>query len=161
MSVSAELRFEIQDLYDRYVTTLDDGPLEDWPELFTDTCLYRIIARENYDQGLPLSLMYCESRGMLKDRVVAVQETMMHEARYLRHMVSTIRVRPNKENGEGYAVMANYCVLETLEGDFTRVLNSGRYLDHVVREDDGELRFAEKSCVYDSEMVPNSIIYPI
>ena len=40
------------------------------------------------------------------------------------------------------------------------VFNVGRYLDRVVRTPDG-LRFAERVAVYDSEMIPNSIIYPI
>ena len=43
---------------------------------------------------------------------------------------------------------------------YTRVVNVGRYLDKLVRED-GRLLFSEKRCVYDSVLVPNSIIYPI
>lgn len=37
---------------------------------------------------------------------------------------------------------------------------AGRYLDTVVRTPAG-LRFAERLCVYDSEMVPKAISYPI
>jgi salicylate 5-hydroxylase small subunit len=40
------------------------------------------------------------------------------------------------------------------------VFNVGRYLDTVVRTPQG-LRFAARVCVYDSELIPNSIIYPI
>ena len=36
----------------------------------------------------------------------------------------------------------------------------GRYHDRVV-EDDGELRFAERICVYDSTIVPTSLVYPV
>jgi salicylate 5-hydroxylase small subunit len=40
------------------------------------------------------------------------------------------------------------------------VFNVGRYLDRIVRED-GVLKFAEKHCVFDSLLVPNSIVIPI
>jgi len=40
------------------------------------------------------------------------------------------------------------------------VFNVGRYLDTLVPTDAG-WRFAKRVCVYDSEMIPNSIIYPI
>jgi salicylate 5-hydroxylase small subunit len=40
------------------------------------------------------------------------------------------------------------------------VFNVGRYLDIIVRTPQG-LKFASRECIYDSEMIPNSIIYPI
>jgi salicylate 5-hydroxylase small subunit len=40
------------------------------------------------------------------------------------------------------------------------VFNVGRSLDVIVRTEQG-LKFASRECIYDSEMVPNSIIYPI
>ena len=42
----------------------------------------------------------------------------------------------------------------------TRVLVTGRYLDKLVRTDHG-LRFQEKLCVYDSALIPGSIVAPI
>ena len=53
-----------------------------------------------------------------------------------------------------------YAVFETLPDEFTRVFQVGRYLDRVA-VDAGRLRFAEKLCVFDSELIPNSMIYPI
>jgi salicylate 5-hydroxylase small subunit len=40
------------------------------------------------------------------------------------------------------------------------VFNVGRYIDTIVPTPEG-LKFAERLCVYDSEMIPNAIIYPI
>jgi salicylate 5-hydroxylase small subunit len=40
------------------------------------------------------------------------------------------------------------------------VFNVGRYIDKVVQTPEG-LKFASRLCVFDSEMIPNSIIYPI
>jgi hypothetical protein len=36
----------------------------------------------------------------------------------------------------------------------------GRYRDRVV-DHDGTLRFAERLCIYDSTIVPTSLVYPI
>jgi len=51
-------------------------------------------------------------------------------------------------------------VLETLTDEHTRVLNAGRYIDKLARAD-GALKFREELCVYDSILVPNTIVYPI
>ena len=55
---------------------------------------------------------------------------------------------------------ANYAVFRTkLDGPST-VFNVGRYIDQIVRTPEG-LKFAERLCVFDSEMIPNALIYPI
>ena len=157
MAVPLAVRYEIEELLAEYAAVLDAVELERWPEFFTEPCFYEIIPRENYDRGLPLAIMRCESQGMLRDRVVAIRDTMMYEPRYLRHIISAIRV--TGESPEGINVEANYAVFETLIDDLTRVFNVGRYLDRIVREE-GQLKFAEKHCVYDSVLVQNSLIYP-
>lgn len=152
------LRLEVEELCYDYVEALDGGELERWPEFFTDDCFYQVISRENYDQGLPLATIRCESKGMLADRVVALRDTMMFAPQHARHLVSNIRVR--KERDGVIPVTSNYAVLQTLMDEETKVFSAGRYLDEVVRRN-GVLRFARKICVYDSGMVPNSLIYPI
>jgi len=152
------LRAEIEELYAAYVECLDDGPLDAWPELFTDACLYQIIPRDNFERGLPLAVMLCESKGMLKDRVVAVRQTSVYAPRTLRHLVGSIRIK--EQEATACRVEANYVVFETPLEQETRVFNSGRYIDRLVRED-GRLKFKEKLCIYDSVLVPGSLIYPI
>ncbi len=160
MSLPADLalRLELETLYADYVHALDDDRLEDWPKLFTEDCFYEVISRENHDRDLPLAAMRFESRAMLEDRVVTIRQTLMYEPRYLRHVVSSLRVLDALT--PQIACEANYAVFETLMDDPTRVLNVGRYLDRVVRED-GTLRFSSKSCVFDSVLIPNSLVYPI
>ncbi|MNV87266.1 Salicylate 5-hydroxylase, small oxygenase component [compost metagenome] len=51
-------------------------------------------------------------------------------------------------------------MLRTKLSQVSTVFNTGRYIDEVVRTPEG-LKFAKKLVVYDSEMIPNSIIYPI
>jgi 3-phenylpropionate/cinnamic acid dioxygenase small subunit len=160
MSVDEQIRlqYQLEQLYYRYATLLNDGPLEDWPDLFCEQCFYAVTPRDNYDAGLPLAIMRCESRAMLQDRIYSVQETMVYEPRYTRHHITNLQILDEKDGL--ISTTANYTVVETLVDELPRILNSGKYLDQIKR-DDGEYRFAEKYCVYDSVLVPNSIIYPV
>lgn len=159
MSLNLALYRELDDLNARYAESLDDGPLEDWPEFFTDSCLYLITPRENFERGLPLAIVRCESRDMLKDRVTAVRETMMYEPRYLRHHVTNLRVV--RDAGDEVEAVANFSVIEVLPEELPRILMAGRYRDRLRRESDGQWRFSERVCIFDSTLVPNSIIFPV
>ena len=152
------LRFEVDELYAEYVESLDDGDLEHWPELFTEECLYKVIPRENFERGLPLALILCESKGMLQDRVEALRHASVYAPRTLRHLVSNIRIKAQEP--DGIRVQANYAVLQTLNDEPTQVFNAGKYVDRVVR-DAGRLKFKEKLCIFDSIVVPGSLVYPI
>ncbi len=154
-----KLQFRLERLYADYASRLDDGPLENWPDLFCEECLYLLMPRDNYERSLPLAIMRCESRGMLQDRVRAVRETVMHEPRYLRHQISNIRI--HDVSGDTIGVSAHYSVIETLHDELPHVLSVGRYLDLVERQEDGGLLFREKHCIYDSVLVPNTIVYPV
>ena len=52
--LEAALHRELEELYAHYARLLDDGPLQEWPALFTDPCVYQVIPRDNFDAGLPL-----------------------------------------------------------------------------------------------------------
>jgi len=156
--VSPETRDEIDALYADYAEALDDNEIERWPDFFVEDCLYKVVPRENWERDLPVALMRCESRGMLRDRVNAVRSTAVYAPRTFRHLIGQFRIK--EEAPEQYRVRANYVVLQTLVDDLTRIQNAGKYLDLVVRTDAG-LRFKEKICVFDSVLVPNSLIYPV
>jgi salicylate 5-hydroxylase small subunit len=51
-------------------------------------------------------------------------------------------------------------VFRTKLSELSSVFNVGRYIDVVVRTGQG-LKFASRLVIYDSEMIPNSVIYPI
>ena len=152
------LRFEVEELYANYIGCLDEERFEEWPGFFTDPCLYRIVPRENFERGLPLSLWACENQGYLQDRVAAIRKTLVYAPRTLRRMVSAIRVLGWKDGV--LEVRANYSSYETLTDEPTRVFNVGQYRDKIVVAGD-RLKFREKVCVYDSMLVPNSLIYPL
>jgi len=155
---TGELRLALEELYADYAACLDEERFEDWPEFFTDPCLYKIVPRENFERGLPLATWLCESRGYLADRVTAIRKTAVYAPRYVRRMVSGIRVLG--WTGAVLEVRANYLALETLQDELTRVFNAGQYRDKLVVED-GKLKFREKLCIFDSLLVPNSLIYPL
>ncbi|RZS46706.1 aromatic-ring-hydroxylating dioxygenase subunit beta, partial [Sphaerotilus mobilis] len=93
-----------------------------------------------------------------KDRVYGIQETLFHDPYYQRHIVGAPVVR---EVTQGHIRSeANYAVFRTKLSQESTVFNVGRYLDVVVRTPAG-LKFASRECIYDTEMIPNSIIYPI
>ncbi len=67
-----------------YLECLDDLRLEEWPQFFTEECIYRVIPRENFEAGRTLCTIYAESRGMLIDRVTGLTRTQMYAPRYYR-----------------------------------------------------------------------------
>jgi salicylate 5-hydroxylase small subunit len=153
------LRMEIEDLYARYTACVDSGRYDGWPDFFTEECVYRVQPRENFERGLPLATLAFESKGMLKDRVYGITQTLFHQPYYQRHVVSDLLVLGQEEGGRIHCE-ANYLVIRTRKTELSEILNAGRYVDRLVREG-GELKFAERICVFDSELIPNSIIYPI
>src|ERR1700730_14491276 len=156
--VSHELRDDIDALCADYPEALDDTELARWPPFFVEDCLYKLVPRENWDRNLPIALMLCESRGMLRDRVAAVRNTAVYAPRTFRHLIGQFRIKA--ETPERIRVRANYVVFQTLVDDLTRIQNTGKYIDLIVRTPVG-LRFQEQICVFDSVLVPNSQIYPV
>lgn len=154
----AGLRAEIEDFNTAYADCLDDGDLNDWVGFFTPDCIYKVLPRENLEQNLPLAVIYAEGHGGLTDRIVGVTKTTVFRKRYLRHYITNTRIR--SAEGDEVRAEANYQVLETLPGEYTKILNAGRYIDHFVRQG-GALKLKERLCVYDSEMVPATIVYPL
>ena len=71
--VPADVRGQIEELLTDYCHTLDDGEWDQWPNFFTEDGVYKIITRANYDTGLPLGIMYCDGRGMMQDRMLALE----------------------------------------------------------------------------------------
>jgi salicylate 5-hydroxylase small subunit len=97
---------------------------------------------------------------MIQDRVYGVKETLYHDPYYQRHIVGTPRIVSTDDKEQRIVSEANYAVIRTkFDGDST-ILSAGYYHDVVVRTSQG-LKFQSRLCVYDSEMIANSIIYPI
>ena len=158
MRLAHEDHFDLVQLYADYASAVSSGDWELWPEFFTEACSYRLQPRENFERGLPLATLSFESKGMLKDRVYGIRETLFHDPYYQRVVVGAPRVR-NFTAGR-IESEANYAVFRTKLSQLSTVFNVGRYIDEVVRTPEG-LKFRSRQVIYDSELIPNSIIYPI
>jgi anthranilate 1,2-dioxygenase small subunit len=153
-----ELHFEIERLNSEYARILDNERFEEFPDLFVEDCLYRVVPRENHLLGLPIAVIHCESKGMIKDRVHAARESTMAEPRTLRHFITNLRIV--EAGDETIRAEANVLIVQTLINRMTEIVLSGFYLDRIVRRD-GRFLFKERLCVYDSLLLPTSLIAPV
>ena len=156
--VDIQTWLSVQQLHADYASAVDSGHWNLWPEFFTEECVYKLQSRENHERGFPLATLFFTSKGMLKDRVYGITETLYHDPYYQRHVVGAPVIRKLDE-GKIHSE-ANYAVFRTKYDKESTVFNVGRYLDTIVQTPQG-FKFAERLCIFDSEMIPNSIIYPI
>ena len=158
MNITFDDWLALHQLYSDYAIAVDSGQWDLWPEFFTDECVYRLQPRENFERGFPLATLSFTSKGMLKDRAYGIRETLFHDPYYQRHVVGAPLI--HKAGKNRFEAEANYAVFRTKLSQESTVFNVGRYIDVIERTPEG-LKFASRHCVYDSEMIPNSIIYPI
>jgi 3-phenylpropionate/cinnamic acid dioxygenase small subunit len=158
LQAAPALRARLADLYGAYEEVLGEGQYERWPEFFTENCFYKIIPRENYNAGLPIALIFAESRGMLVDRVAALRNTMLYAPRLVRNLTAGIVLR--SIDADGMCLSASFAAFQTMLNEPTTTFLCGRLYDRVV-DDAGALRFAERICVTDATLVPTSLIFPI
>jgi salicylate 5-hydroxylase small subunit len=156
--LTTEVRMAIADLNAEYAACLDERRFDAWLELFTDDCVYKLQPRENHDRELPLATMAFESKGMLRDRIYAVTQTLFHIPYSTRHVIGWPRVWIGDDGL--LAAEANYMVVRVRDNELPELFSAGRYLDRIVR-DDGRLKFKERLCIFDSALIPDSILYPI
>lgn len=154
-----ELRMEIEEFHADYCWLLDCGDIEKWPEYFTDDAVYRITARENADAGLPVGLVYADSKAMIRDRAFAIKHTQMYAPRSMQHFVTNVRVLEAK--AAAIKAQSNYLLLQTLVDGPTTLHQAGRYFDTFVRAAGGRLLLKERQCVYDTVLIANDLVLPV
>ena len=157
-TITLELKNEVDDLLSAYAQCIDDDDLENWPTFFTEQCLYRIIPRENHEMGLPVAVIWCDSKGMLNDRVTALRHANVYQVQWYRHILSNPRIL--SYDGETLNVQSNYAVFKTCNDGASTVYNVGRYVDVIVR-DNGVLKFKERSAIYDTHKITTLMVIPI
>jgi anthranilate 1,2-dioxygenase small subunit len=157
-----ELRFAVEELQYAYVHCIDADRLEQWPDFFTDPCRYEVTTRENLDQGLSIGVIYCDSKGMLRDRVVALREANIYGPHRYRHMISAVRVTGT----EGNVVEAetNYAVYRTMLDPInygsSELYSVGSYQDTIIVEQ-GVARFREKRVLVDTARILSLLVTPL
>jgi anthranilate 1,2-dioxygenase small subunit len=152
------LHRDVEEFNTAYAAALDEQRLTDWAEMFTEDAFYVVISRENADRNMPVGLIYCENRGMILDRALAMK-TEMFAPRYLRHIIGNVQVL-GEESGDIRA-RANYVVIQVLfDRPDARLHQVGVYYDKF-RRVGGALKLAERRCVYDNLLVDNALCLPV
>jgi anthranilate 1,2-dioxygenase small subunit len=141
-----------------YARAIDDDRLEDWPDFFTDPCIYTITSADNHRQGMPVGVIYADSKGMLKDRVAALREANVYERQSYRHMVGLPAIVGERDG----AVRAEtpFLVVRIMRDGTMVLFATGRYLDALV-EEAGALRFRERVVVCDSSRIDTLLAIPL
>jgi salicylate 5-hydroxylase small subunit len=155
---ASDIRRAVEELHADYAAALNEERFEDWLDFFVEACVYKIIPRENWERGLPLATWHSESKGYLRDRVVGIRKTSVYGPRVIRRLVTGTRIVGLHDGA--IEARADYAAFETLPDQLTRVFNVGEYRDRIVVAD-GRLKFQERLCIFDSVLVPNSLVYPL
>ncbi len=158
MNLTESQRRQIEDLQARYIRLIDDDRIEEWPELFTDYCLYRITTRENFDKGLALGLMECQGQGMLADRVTGLRKINVYEPHRYSHQISGLLIE--SFDGETAVCRSNYLVIRTMADGDMSIFSAGVYLDKIALDPDGA-RFEERIVVADSRRIDTLLVIPL
>lgn len=154
------LHHEVNSFNAAYAAALDEQRLTDWVEMFTDDAFYIVISRENADKGMPVGLIYCDSKGMIYDRAFALEKTAMYAPRYLRHIIGNLQILGQDQDG-AIRARANYVVIQVLyDRPEAKLHQVGVYHD-VFRRVDGVLKLAERRCIYDNLLVDNALCLPV
>ena len=150
---------KVQELNARYVRTIDEDRLEAWPDFFTEDARYRIITVDNLEQGLPLGMVYANSRAMLRDRVRALREANVYEAQRYRHIIAP----PSIDAAEAGTARAHtsFMVARIMHTGETMLFATGRYEDRIILDGADGPRFAEKLVVLDSRQVDTLLAIPL
>ena len=158
VNLGADVRREIEDLIADYAHAIDDDRLEEWPDFFTDDCSYRIINRENHAKGRRVGIMDCSSKGMLRDRILALREANVYEPHFYRHLQSGTRI--TGMDGDAYVVETSFAIVRTMqEGDMS-IFCAGKFVDEIVFDGDTPL-FRKRLVVTDSNRIHTLIVIPI
>ncbi len=141
-----------------YGGLLDLGRYDDWLGLFAATCRYSVMPRENYDAGLPVALILCDSRAMLEDRIQALREANKYNIHIDRHIIGLPRIVT--EQAGGIEIEAPFAVYQTDQEGETRLFVTGLYRDRLQRAGDA-LRIADKLVLLDTSAVPTLLATPL
>lgn len=156
--VDLEVRLMIEDLIADCAHALDDDDLELWPGFFTEDATYKITTRENHENNWPLGIMYCDSNGMMRDRIVALRTANVFEPHTYCHILGRTRINAG-DNGI-WRARTNFEIVRTMQdgGDFRYAV--GKYLDECVMED-RKMKLKSRVVVLESRRIDILLVIPM
>jgi 3-phenylpropionate/cinnamic acid dioxygenase small subunit len=151
-------RFALYNLFAAYGALIDAADFDAWLDLFAERCTYHINSRENFEQGLPAGLVFCDSRAMLEDRIGALREANKYNIHTDRHLIGLPRLVGN--DAAEALVEAPFAVYQTDQEGETRLFATGIYRDRIAAEA-GILKFRDKLVLLDTFAVPSLLATPL
>lgn len=155
----SDLLLGVAALNTAYVACIDADRLEEWPNFFVERCLYKITTADNHRRGLAAGLVYADSRDMLRDRIAALRQANIYEQQCYRHIVGLPAVRDSP--GGVVAAETSFLVVRTMRDGKMDLFATGAYLDRIVPDPNGVLRFAERIVVCDSQRFDTLLAIPL
>lgn len=141
-----------------YARCIDDGPLDDWPNFFTENCHYRITTAKNYRNDMPIGMIWADTRRMLLDRVSALRDANIYERHTYRHVLGLPMVLA--DDGAVISSETPFIVVRIVGEGLTSVYASGRYVDEYVRDGD-EAKLRSRIVVCDSSHIDTLLALPL
>jgi anthranilate 1,2-dioxygenase small subunit len=155
---SPETRELLSALMAEYAMAIDENRLEDWVELFDEACDYKVVTRENVEQGLPNVLMWCDNKNMLRDRIESYRHVNLYNPHYDRHVLGPLRFL--EATNALWSFDVSYSLFQTeLEGA-SRLFSVGRYRVQALLEGDAA-RLKSVTVIADTGLVPSLLATPI
>ena len=142
-----------------YARAIDNELFEQWPELFHDTCLYKVTTADNVAKGLESGIMYADSRDMLRDRVSALRKANIYERQRYRHIVGLPHIVAHANGAAD--VETPFLIVRIMRDGTMALFATGLYRDRVAADDDGALKFAERVVVCDGGRFDTLVAIPL
>ncbi len=158
MNVPAEVRGILGDLMAEYAMEIDEDRLEDWVDLFDEGCDYRVVTRENVEQGLPNILMWCDNKNMLRDRIESYRKVNLYNPHYDRHVIGPLRFTEKKN--EVWCFDLSYSLFQTSLEGASRLFSVGRYRVEALVDGD-RARLKSVTVIADTGLIPSLLATPI
>jgi anthranilate 1,2-dioxygenase small subunit len=141
-----------------YARCIDDDRLEDWPDHFHGSCVYKITTAANHREGLEGAIIFANSKGMLRDRVSALREANIYERQSYRHILGQPSIL-HESDGEVRSE-TSFLVARIVQDGDTDIFATGRYLD-LYRIEEGKVRLNERIVVCDSSRIDTLMALPL
>ncbi|MDB5773068.1 MAG: terephthalate 1,2-dioxygenase [Burkholderia sp.] len=156
--ITPEVVQSVEQLQMDYVNCIDEERYQEWPEFFAEKCLYRIISRNNHRKGMTFGFMFCDSRGMVRDRIASMKSANIFEPHTYRHVLSRSTVT---DGGDGTLIAkTSYIVARIMHDGAHELFSTGSYEDRIATEN-GKLLFKERIVVTDSGRIDALLVIPL
>ena len=156
--MDADLRARVEALIAEASAALDNEDYQAWLDLFHDECAYRIVPLENIRQDLPGSVMLCETKKALSDRIVSLLRANTFNPHSARHITGPPRI--DSASGDRIAAETAYALYQTDVEGVSRLFAVGCYRDRM-GVFGGALKFVDRLVVLDSFAIPTLLAKPV